>query len=91
MNENPNMVIQLYSHTDCRSTKAYNKKLSDRRAKSTADYIKKKISKPERIYGKGYSEDQLISKCPCEGDVVSECSEEEHQKNRRTEFIIKKK
>lgn len=91
MQENPNMVIQLYSHTDCRSTKGYNKVLSDKRAKSTADYIKKRISKPERIYGKGYSEDQLISKCPCEGDVVSECSEEEHQKNRRTEFIIIKK
>lgn len=91
MQENPNMVIQLYSHTDCRSTKGFNKVLSDKRAKSTAEYIKKRISKPERIYGKGYSEDKLISKCPCEGDVVSECSEEEHQKNRRTEFIIIKK
>jgi outer membrane protein OmpA-like peptidoglycan-associated protein len=88
MNENPTMVIELGSHTDCRSSYAFNEKPSDRRAKASAEYIKKRISNPERIYGKGYGESQLKVDCPCEGAVKSDCSEEEHQRNRRTEFKI---
>ena len=88
MNEYPSMQIELGSHTDCRSSIASNLKLSDNRAKASADYIKKRISNPQRIYGKGYGESKLKVDCPCEGTVKSNCSEEEHQKNRRTEFII---
>lgn len=91
MNDYPNMVVKLNSHTDCRSTKNYNQKLSERRAIASANYIKKRISKPERISGKGYGETKLVADCACEGKVVSTCSEEDHQKNRRTEFIIVKK
>ena len=54
MNENPDLKIELGSHTDCRASKSYNMELSDRRAKSSAAYIRKRISKPSRIYGKGY-------------------------------------
>jgi outer membrane protein OmpA-like peptidoglycan-associated protein/tetratricopeptide (TPR) repeat protein len=88
MNEYPTMQIELGSHTDCRSSMASNMKLSDNRAKASAEYIKKRISNPQRIYGKGYGESRLKINCPCEGVVKSSCSEEEHQKNRRTEFII---
>jgi outer membrane protein OmpA-like peptidoglycan-associated protein/tetratricopeptide (TPR) repeat protein len=88
MNDNPKIKIELGSHTDCRSSYDYNLKLSDRRAVSSADYIKSRISDPERIYGKGYGESQLVNDCACEGKVVSKCSEEEHQQNRRTEFRI---
>ena len=88
MNEYPTMQIELGSHTDCRSSIASNLKLSDNRAKASAEYIKKRISNPQRIYGKGYGESRLKVDCPCEGTVKSNCSEEEHQKNRRTEFII---
>lgn len=88
MNEYPTMVIELGSHTDCRSSAAYNMDLSTRRAKSSAAYIKARITHPERIYGKGYGESQLLVNCPCEGKVKSTCPEEEHQKNRRTEFKI---
>ncbi len=88
MNENPNMVVELGSHTDCRSSAASNSALSDRRAKASAEYVKKRITNPERIYGKGYGETQLSNGCECEGAVKSTCSEEEHQKNRRTEFKI---
>jgi outer membrane protein OmpA-like peptidoglycan-associated protein/tetratricopeptide (TPR) repeat protein len=88
MNEYPTMVVELGSHTDCRGTIQQNETLSDNRAKASAEYIKKKITNPERIYGKGYGESKLLSNCPCEGTVKSTCSEEEHQKNRRTEFII---
>jgi len=88
MNEYPSMKIELGSHTDCRSSKASNQTLSDKRAKASADYIKKKITNPERIKGVGYGESRLKVNCPCEGNVKSDCPEEEHQKNRRTEFII---
>ncbi|MES2799446.1 MAG: OmpA family protein [Bacteroidota bacterium] len=90
MNDNPNMKIELSSHTDCRNTIAYNLALSSRRAKSSAAYIKARISTPTRIYGKGYGESKLVNDCGCEGKVVSSCSEEEHQANRRTEFMIVK-
>lgn len=88
MNEYPTMVIELGSHTDCRSSAAYNRDLSTRRAKSSAAYIKARITRPERIYGKGYGESQLLVNCPCEGKIKSTCPEEEHQRNRRTEFKI---
>lgn len=88
MNDNPKIRIELGSHTDCRSSYDYNMKLSDRRAVASAEYIQKRISNPERIYGKGYGESQLVNDCACEGKVVSKCSEEEHQQNRRTEFRI---
>lgn len=88
MNKYPNMVVELGSHTDCRASYAYNEKLSDRRAKSSAAYIKTKITNPERIYGKGYGESKLLNGCECEGAVKSDCSEEEHEKNRRTEFKV---
>lgn len=88
MNENPTMVIELGSHTDCRSSIEFNLKLSTNRANASADYIKKRISNPDRIYGKGYGESKLLNDCGCEGTVKSDCTEEQHQLNRRTEFII---
>jgi outer membrane protein OmpA-like peptidoglycan-associated protein len=88
MNQYPTMVIELGSHTDCRGSIASNTTLSDKRAKASAEYIKARITNPERIYGKGYGESKLKVDCPCEGTVKSTCSEDEHQKNRRTEFII---
>lgn len=88
MNEYPSMEIELGSHTDCRGSKNYNRRLSDRRAKSSAKYIREKITTPERIYGKGYGEEKLVNDCACEGRVKSTCSDEQHQANRRTEFVI---
>jgi outer membrane protein OmpA-like peptidoglycan-associated protein len=90
MQENPTMTIELGSHTDCRSSKAYNMSLSDKRAKASAAYIVSKGITKNRIVGKGYGESKLINGCECEGKVVSTCSEEEHQANRRTEFLITK-
>lgn len=90
MNENPDMVVELGAHTDCRSGKAANLKLSDKRAKASVDYIKQKITNPSRISGKGYGESKLLNNCACEGPKPSPCSEEEHAINRRTEFIILK-
>ncbi len=90
MQENPTMSIELGSHTDCRSSKSSNIKLSSKRAKSSAAYIVGKGIKKYRIVGKGYGEDKLINKCECEGKVMTLCTEDEHQANRRTEFLITK-
>lgn len=91
MNTYPGMIVELSSYTDCRDTKEYNQLLSERRAQASADYIKKRITHPERISGKGYGKTKLVNGCSCDGGDVSTCSEAEHQKNRRTEFIILKK
>lgn len=84
MNKYPEMVVELGSHTDSRGSDGYNRKLSDRRAKASAAYIKKHITKPERIYGKGYGESKIINKCT----NGVKCTDEEHEKNRRTEFKV---
>jgi outer membrane protein OmpA-like peptidoglycan-associated protein len=86
MTENPKMIIELRSHTDSRGDDASNMKLSDKRAKSSADYIVKKGIDVTRITGKGFGESQLTNRC---GNGVK-CTDQEHQQNRRTEFIIVK-
>lgn len=91
MNDFPTMVVELSSHTDCRETNQYNQVLSDNRAKASVDYIRKRITNPSRITGKGYGETKLVNGCSCDVQSPNGCSEEEHQKNRRTEFVIKKK
>ncbi|MES2544281.1 MAG: OmpA family protein [Bacteroidota bacterium] len=80
----PTMKIDVRSHTDCRATAEYNLALSDRRASSTVDWLVKNGIEPERLTCKGYGETQLVNKC---ADGV-ECTEEEHQANRRSQFII---
>lgn len=84
MNDNPEMIIELGSHTDSRGNSKSNQLLSDKRAKASANYIKKRITNPDRINGKGYGESKLVNDC---ADGV-DCSELQHQQNRRTEFII---
>lgn len=78
------MRIELRSHTDCRASDAYNLALSDRRAKASANFLISKGIAANRIVGKGYGETLLLNKC----DDGIECTEEEHQINRRTEFKI---
>lgn len=91
MNLNPNLVIELRSHTDCRESEEYNQWLSDRRAERAAEYIRKRIKNgASRISGKGYGESELLNNCGCDVTDNSGCSEDQHQLNRRTEFIIVK-
>lgn len=84
MKQNPNMYIDVRSHTDSRQTQQYNKELSEKRAKSTIAWMIKQGIESSRLTGKGYGETQLINKC---ADGIS-CTEQEHQANRRSEFII---
>ncbi|WP_396184262.1 OmpA family protein [Flavobacterium sp.] len=84
LNQYPTMKIDIRSHTDSRQTHKYNEVLSERRAKSTRDWLIKHGIAAERLTAKGYGETQLVNKC---ADNV-ECSEAEHQLNRRSQFII---
>ena len=88
MKEYPTMKIDVRSHTDCRQTAAYNLALSDRRAKSTIAWLIKNGIAADRLTGRGYGESQLVNDCGCEPTNESNCTEEQHQKNRRSEFII---
>ena len=78
------MVISARSHTDSRGRDSYNLSLSDRRAKSTVAHIIANGVDASRISGKGYGETQLVNECANGVD----CSDEDHQLNRRSEFIV---
>ncbi|OUR99288.1 hypothetical protein A9Q86_11960 [Flavobacteriales bacterium 33_180_T64] len=88
LNKYPTITIDIRSHTDCRGTASYNEKLSDSRAKSTRQYLIDNGITAERLTAKGYGESRLVNDCGCEPTNASNCSEEEHQLNRRSEFII---
>jgi len=81
---NPNINIELGSHTDSRGAAVYNQVLSQKRAESAVDYIVSRGINSGRITAKGYGKTMPINKCV---DGVS-CTEEEYQMNRRTEFKV---
>ncbi|MES2763686.1 MAG: OmpA family protein [Bacteroidota bacterium] len=84
LNSNQNLNIELSSHTDSRSSDAYNLTLSQKRAKAAVDYMISKGVNKSRLKAVGYGETRLLNNC--KNDAT--CSEEEHAKNRRTEFKI---
>ena len=84
MREYPKMKIDIRSHTDSRGADSYNLKLSDRRAKATLEWIVKQGIDRKRLKAKGYGETRLVNGC---SNGVP-CTEEEHQENRRSEFIV---
>ena len=82
MNKYPQMTVRVESHTDSRGSENYNDKLSDRRAKSTVQYVISKGINENRILGIGKGKRELKIKCG------SNCTKEQNQENRRSEFII---
>ena len=84
MNENPNITIELSSHTDIRGTDDYNNDLSIKRAKSAINYLMSKGIDRIRLTYKFYGEKKVAIPCPPGVD----CDEDVHQKNRRTEFRV---
>lgn len=84
MNEYPTAVISARSHTDSRGPDSYNLSLSDKRAQATVGWIISKGIDRSRISGQGYGETQLTNEC----SNGVKCTEEEHQLNRRSEFIV---
>ncbi len=84
LNSNANLNIELSSHTDSRSSDSYNLSLSQKRAKAAVDYLISKGINKNRLKAVGYGETRLLNNCKNDAP----CTEEEHAKNRRTEFKI---
>ncbi|WP_281631810.1 OmpA family protein [Flavobacterium luteolum] len=85
MKKYPEMVIEIGSHTDSRGNEKYNADLSQKRANSTREFIIQSGIEAKRVSAKGYGESVPIIKCRTD----ESCSEEEHELNRRSEFVIK--
>lgn len=84
LNDNPDLVVEIGSHTDARGTTRYNEKLSQRRAKSVVKYLIASGIPSNRLEYEGYGENQPTNECV---DEIP-CDEEKHQRNRRTEFRV---
>ncbi|WP_430612495.1 OmpA family protein [Flavobacterium sp. JP2137] len=86
LKEYPLMSIDVRAHTDSRGKDEYNLKLSDARAKATAKWIVEQGIDSTRVTGRGLGETELLNQCSNKAN----CTEEEHQMNRRSEFIVLK-
>ena len=84
MEQYPDMVIEMSSHTDIRGPKRYNQDLSQKRAQSATDWLIERGVAEDRVKPVGYGEELIINKCK----QGTRCSEEDHRFNRRTEFKI---
>ena len=82
MTKYPNMIIKVETHTDIRGSASYNQKLSERRATSTVQYIISRGIDASRLSSEGKGESSPLIDCG------KNCTDEEHQKNRRSDFII---
>jgi outer membrane protein OmpA-like peptidoglycan-associated protein len=85
MKKYPNMVVNVESHTDSRAKPEYNMELSNQRAQSTVQYVISKGIDASRIAGEGFGESRLVVACG------ANCTEAQHQQNRRSEFVIVKR
>jgi len=84
MQNNPDYVVEIGSHTDSRGSDNYNDRLSSRRAKSVVKWLGAKGIAKNRLVAKGFGEDVNVNNC--RNNIP--CSEKEHQLNRRTEFRV---
>lgn len=84
LKDNPNLKVQVQSHCDSRGSYFFNDQLSEKRAGAVVDYIVGKGISRSLITSKGFGKRKLVNNCR----ENVECSESEHQKNRRTEFIV---
>jgi outer membrane protein OmpA-like peptidoglycan-associated protein/tetratricopeptide (TPR) repeat protein len=84
MREYTELIIHIESHTDSRAEDLYNELLSEKRAQSTLNWLVDQGIDRSRLSAQGYGETQLVNGCTNE----VECTEEEHQLNRRSMFII---
>lgn len=84
LNQYPTLKLDIRSHTDSRQSAENNMVLSEKRAQSTKNWLIQKGIDGNRLAAKGYGETKLVNRC---ADGVK-CTEQEHQQNRRSEFII---
>lgn len=85
LNSDPTIHIELSAHTDSRGSESYNMALSQRRAESVIAFLVAAGIDPSRLTAKGYGFSRLANHC----EPGVECSEEEHQFNRRVEFFVR--
>ncbi|AVR45973.1 flagellar motor protein MotB [Christiangramia fulva] len=85
LKEYPELEIKIESHTDSRGSKEYNMELSEARAQATLEWLVNRGINTDRLTAKGYGESRLINECSDGAD----CTEAEHQLNRRSVFLIK--
>lgn len=83
LQDNPTMKAELHSYTDTRGSESYNMRLSKRRAKSVVDYMVTAGIREDRLVPVGFGESEPLVDCE-----PSECTEEDHQLNRRTELLV---
>ena len=81
MNKYPEMTVSIESHTDSKGPSSYNQRLSERRAKTTSQYVISKGIDSSRLSSAGKGESSPVVDC-------KNCSKDEDQLNRRSEFII---
>jgi outer membrane protein OmpA-like peptidoglycan-associated protein/tetratricopeptide (TPR) repeat protein len=81
MNKYPEMTVSIESHTDSKGPSSYNQRLSERRAKTTSQYVISKGIDSTRLSSTGKGESNPVVDC-------TNCSKDEDQLNRRSEFII---
>jgi outer membrane protein OmpA-like peptidoglycan-associated protein len=84
MEENPDYIIEIGSHTDARGSNRYNVRLSQQRAEAVVNWLVDKGVSNDRLVPRGYGEKQNVNKC---ANYIP-CSEADHQMNRRTEFKV---
>lgn len=84
LEDNPDLIVEIGSHTDARGSNRYNIRLSARRAESVVKYLIRQGIDANRLQAKGYGETDPTN--DCEDEIP--CTEEQHQRNRRTEFRV---
>lgn len=84
LNANPNVDIELSSHTDSRGSAEDNMNLSQKRAETARNFLLARGIPASRVSAKGYGESMIRNGCYDN----TECTEEQHQFNRRTEVKI---
>jgi outer membrane protein OmpA-like peptidoglycan-associated protein len=84
MLNNPEITVEISSHTDSRGSDQLNKNLSQRRASAIVSWLVSKGINKKRLIARGYGEERLVNECE---DGIN-CNEEQHQLNRRTEFRV---
>ena len=85
LNDNPEIKIEMGSHTDSIASDSYNLQLSQRRARSTVNYLIKKGIDEKRLVAQGYGENKPVAR---NTNPDGTDNPEGRQRNRRTEFKI---
>ncbi|MDR0295244.1 MAG: OmpA family protein [Prevotellaceae bacterium] len=85
MKENQNDILEVSAYTDCRGSDGFNMVLSQKRANAVKDYLIRKGIAAKRIKAIGYGKTKLLNRCDCRS---IDCTDIEHEVNRRAEYKI---